>query len=408
MASVIRGPVAGPFSADEFLFNEGATPGGPQAPAAAAPVVEGLDPSETAGGAGAPVAIPPVEGLTLELGEHPDAGHAPGGAPTDAPGPDAEAPPPLPEQAFDGGAFGEEGPVAATPAATRFGLTPSAPEVIRIDGASAAKPDGVGGGSGGGNGGGGGGEDDGGSGGSTGSGGYDVTLEFAGFAGTGLDAAFAKAAGLIESWILADLPDVKHRGQLIDDIVIEASLVQIDGEGGVLGQAGPTLLRGDGYLPLKGIMEFDAADASYYDSLGLFDDIVLHEMVHCLGFGTLWGDAYLDLTADSGGGDERFTGANANLAYRMGVEDGSIAADDAGYLKGVPIEMGGGAGTAGGHWRESALGDEIMTGYIDGTNLVESVSIAALEDMGYDTVWDDPADSADLFGPLPADDVLFG
>ncbi len=32
-------------------------------------------------------------------------------------------------------------------------------------------------------------------------------------------------------------------------------------------------------------MQFDLADAAYYNSVGLFDDIVLHEMLHTVGLG---------------------------------------------------------------------------------------------------------------------------
>lgn len=54
-------------------------------------------------------------------------------------------------------------------------------------------------------------------------------------------------------------------GELIDDLLIEAQGVPIDGPGKILGQAGPARLRPasagvDAFLPAKGIMSFDTAD----------------------------------------------------------------------------------------------------------------------------------------------------
>jgi hypothetical protein len=112
-------------------------------------------------------------------------------------------------------------------------------------------------------------------------------------------------------------------------------------------------------------MQFDVADASSYQASGLFDDIVLHEMIHTIGFGTIWD--YLGLT--SGGS---FIGARAAAAY-------------GGY---VPLELDGGPGTAYAHWDEgSALGySELMTGYIEGDNYLSYTTIASLGDLGYSTV----------------------
>ena len=76
---------------------------------------------------------------------------------------------------------------------------------------------------------------------------------------------------------------------LIDDISITATLEAIDGVGGVLGSAGPREIRGDGtYLPSSGAMRFDIADADDMLANGQWESVVLHEMMHALGFGTLW------------------------------------------------------------------------------------------------------------------------
>src|SRR5215203_184686 len=66
-----------------------------------------------------------------------------------------------------------------------------------------------------------------------------------------------------------------------------------DGEGGILGQSGPTALRTGTYLPAAAKMQFDIADAQASLTSGEWNDIVLHEMMHSIGFGTIW--SYLGL-----------------------------------------------------------------------------------------------------------------
>jgi hypothetical protein len=51
----------------------------------------------------------------------------------------------------------------------------------------------------------------------------------------------------------------------------------------------------------------------------------------------------------------------------------------------VPVESTGGLGTAGAHWRESMLGNELMTGFAGpGSEMPFSgVTLGALRDLGY-------------------------
>lgn len=169
-------------------------------------------------------------------------------------------------------------------------------------------------------------------------------------------------------------------GNFYDDLIITADLADIDGSGGILGQAGPTAVRSDSILAAAGEMTFDQADAQDYYDIGLFDDIVLHEMMHVMGFGTLWTYKSNDLvsTTVNDNGTKKpiddtiqsiFTGDAANAAY---------TADDFIY-----VETDGGSGTAGGHWDEDTYNDELMTGYIDSTNYLSDWSVASLADLGY-------------------------
>ena len=212
---------------------------------------------------------------------------------------------------------------------------------------------------------------------------FNIEIKFEGSEWTqDLRDRFIQASEYLSSIITGDLIDSGR----IDDVKIEASIVNIDGAGGILGQAGPTFVRSDGsWLPTQGIMEFDVADATDFDAMGLFIDIVAHEMMHVLGLGTIW--ELLGLTSGSVAGDDmRFTGENATLAYN--TELAALAATDPDSLLGVPIETDGGSGTAGGHWDDELFTDELMTGYISDPNYVSSMTVAAFEDLGYETVWD--------------------
>lgn len=233
---------------------------------------------------------------------------------------------------------------------------------------------------------------------------YNVSIEFLGSWTVELQTAFIDAAEYLSTIILADLPDVVINGVNIDDIIITATLEGIDGVGGVLGSAGPDYIRNDGsYLTATGSMTFDSEDAQNQLNLGNWETIVLHEMIHALGFGTLW--TLMGLTTGTvAGGDIRFAGINATDVYQ--TEFASIANGDSGSLSGVPVETDGGQGTAGGHWDEILFGTEIMTGYVDPGGFVSQMTIAALEDMGYDTVYDNPYSATDLSGPIPVDPLL--
>lgn len=222
-------------------------------------------------------------------------------------------------------------------------------------------------------------------------GGFNIQIDFRGFNWTDdLKQGFIDAAELISDIILGDIADARVRGlgilrsNVVDDVRIDASLSNIDGAGGVLGQAGPTSYRTGSLLPATGVMEFDIADSEDFDAINMFNDIVFHEMLHVLGFGTLW--EAMGLVTENGDGTLDFNGTNVATAFAAEFGIGAPS-----------IETEGGSGTAGGHWNEDgddgyAFENEIMTGYIDVTgNYLSNTTIAALEDMGYDTVFD-PSD----------------
>ena len=201
--------------------------------------------------------------------------------------------------------------------------------------------------------------------------GFNITIEFKGTWTQDYYDIFVAAADSLTALIRGDLPDVTVYGgkggpRTVDDILITAELGNIDGLYGVLGQAGPTAVRTTGSLPATATMKFDIADVN---AMGFeaFADVVLHEMAHSLGFGSIWGR--LGLVSNG-----QFTGENAVAEF---LELGGVGS-------GIPVEQDGGSGTAGAHWDEETFVNELMTGYInDGANPFSEMSAASFADLGY-------------------------
>jgi len=216
-------------------------------------------------------------------------------------------------------------------------------------------------------------------------GGFEIQVNMSGLTVT-QRSIFQAAADRWEQVIVGDLPNATYGGQVVDDLRIDASATAIDGLYGILGQAGPDAIRSGSRLPYHGIMEFDSADLASMEQSGLLMSVVLHEMGHVLGIGTVWSS--LGLLSGAGSSNPLFTGAQATAAYNQ------IFGTNA---SGVPVENGGGPGTADGHWRDSIFRAELMTGWAGpGSNLPLSlVTVASLADMGYQV----NRSAADAFTP---------
>ena len=154
---------------------------------------------------------------------------------------------------------------------------------------------------------------------------------------------------------------------------IAASSIYKDGEGGVLGSAGPRVLYNSGeYLySTQGVMEFDSADMDNMESSGSLLNVILHEMAHVMGFGTLWtSNNLLD-------GNDNYIGEFGLAGHRIDVDDANASF--------VPVEKAGGPGTALAHWDETDFGgsSELMTGWLDNDIYVSLATINAFADLGY-------------------------
>jgi hypothetical protein len=205
---------------------------------------------------------------------------------------------------------------------------------------------------------------------------FDIDLIFDASIASEVQAIFEQAANRWEELIIGDLPDAfVTRIGIVDDIAIEVRTPFIDGPSGILGQAGPTLVRLSSFLPSVGIIQFDSADVPALEASGQLDEVILHEMAHVLGFGTIWNA--LGLLSGAGGSDPRFTGADATAEYNsiFGVAEAS-----------VPVENTGGLGTRDAHWRESVFDNELMTGLLNGgiENPLSRITVASFGDLGYE------------------------
>lgn len=211
---------------------------------------------------------------------------------------------------------------------------------------------------------------------------FTVEVRFLGGLSPAQQAAFASAAARWSRIIVGDVPPVRLEGELIDDVLIEAQGTPIDGPGGILGQAGPRFIRPSSHLPVKGIMSFDTADLDQMEADGSLEDVILHEMGHVLGFGTIWGEEFLGLLVGKGTVDPTFVGASAMREYGL-LRQRADPANTADPTP-VPVANTGGEGTRDGHWREVVFGDELLTGFLSGAvRPISRMSVGCFEDMGY-------------------------
>ncbi|WP_145026173.1 PEP-CTERM sorting domain-containing protein [Caulifigura coniformis] len=177
-------------------------------------------------------------------------------------------------------------------------------------------------------------------------------------------------------------------GQTVSEVFINAVIAPGDGVGNVLGSAGPSELVLDAagfYLTTDGAMTFDSFDAQNVLDNGNWENLILHEMGHVLGFGTLW---ELNGVYDPLGDPSHFTGANAIAAWNS--EFGQTGMPD--------VEQEGGGGTAGAHWNENVNGsgptgiedslgrdmrDELMTGWLNPNSFISDMTVASFIDIGF-------------------------
>ncbi|MYH08846.1 MAG: hypothetical protein F4143_01525 [Gemmatimonadales bacterium] len=224
---------------------------------------------------------------------------------------------------------------------------------------------------------------------------FEIELVFATSMTRAQETAFQRAA---ERWmaILAptDLPDARMNRTLgcggdprferhvetIDDLMIVVAVVEIDGPLGTLGRAGPCWVRTATSLPLYGRISMDAADFDQLQARDL-EEVIVHEMGHVLGFGTLWPRVGLlrDPASETSAPDTHFTGPLAIAAFDEAGGTGYVGAK-------VPVENLGGQGSRNSHWRDTVFAPELMSPYqrLGAAEPLSAITIQSLADFGYE------------------------
>jgi len=233
--------------------------------------------------------------------------------------------------------------------------------------------------------------------------GFNLIIAFDGGLTASQQAVFTEAENFWSSQINGYLPGIVQ-----NSVVIQAKGMNIDGEGMIFGQAGPTqtTLQGGYRITVSGRMFFDTADLANLEATGRFGEVIEHEMGHVLGLGTLW---------TSNGvynhGTGQYTGAKGLAAYRTEFNQPTATF--------IPVELGGAAGTSNAHWDEVDKDDvnggneltgitdplgrdmrhELMTGWLNSPTFVSRMSVQSLGDIGFDVV-PEPGSRALLIGAL--------
>ena len=105
--------------------------------------------------------------------------------------------------------------------------------------------------------------------------------------------------------------------QVVDDLLVFVFLEFIDGVGGTLGAAGICSARQSNGLPIVANLRLDTSDLSLLEGTGRLVDLILHELGHALGLGTLWVSKGLLKNPSLGniGADTHFDGPSAVTAF---------------------------------------------------------------------------------------------
>ncbi len=246
--------------------------------------------------------------------------------------------------------------------------------------------------------------------------GFDIILNYINAPTVSQQAAFEAAEATWESIIT---------GYQIDDIdntnvTIDVNLSNIDGPGGTLGSAGPDTAKFNAansavtstfLYTSTGSMTFDTSDTGALEMAGSFNSVILHEMGHVLGIGTLWSSSRVGIA----GRQELYTNNSGQYTGAFGLAAYNSEFDQTGSF--VPVELGGGGGTANGHWNEvdggaGATGivsnitgqdfrDELMTGWLNSPLFISSLTTESMRDLGYTVVPEPTSGLLVLLGCLP-------
>ena len=147
---------------------------------------------------------------------------------------------------------------------------------------------------------------------------FNIEIRFMGGLTASQRSVFEFAAARWSEIIVGDIPSAEVEGEVIDDVLIYARGVSIDGRGDILGTAGPIHLRNETHLPATGIMSFDTADLEDMETGGKLLHVITHEMGHVFGIGTVW--KHHEYLQGEGSIDPTFVGPIASQEENRGSE----------------------------------------------------------------------------------------
>jgi hypothetical protein len=213
---------------------------------------------------------------------------------------------------------------------------------------------------------------------------YKIELRFFGRTPTAAQVTlFTNAKARLESIITGTIPPANANGA--DPAACGATGVAKLNETipglVIFAEAGPCYIRTNNgqqdYRTSIGILKIDSADVTTLAGSGNLQQVITHEMMHVVGFGTFWDDSSANLLINYG--------ANVSYIGAGGIAGCKAIGGNNTCASSVPVEGSQGSdGTINSHWRESTFGNELMTGFINGgTNPLSVMSIRSLEDLGY-------------------------
>ncbi|CAM9426270.1 unnamed protein product [Chrysoparadoxa australica] len=166
-------------------------------------------------------------------------------------------------------------------------------------------------------------------------------------------------------------------------------------------------------------MQFDIRDVIGLINQGRFEAVILHEVGHVLGIGTLWSNSFPNGNRCGASTACRAAGSSTD-GFPYSAPDECFATEEYATLdwddvlrSGVPpTERAGGAGTMCAHWDEGTpydtpdgsrpsgtnnFSDELMTGFLSAQfNPLSAITVGSLADIGYGVDFD----AADEFPAL--------
>jgi hypothetical protein len=81
-----------------------------------------------------------------------------------------------------------------------------------------------------------------------------------------------------------NVPLTTHAGSFLLLVTVEP----LDGYGGIVALSGPCYVRGADAMPFVGLVKLDSYDLATLVATGRLGAVVLHEVLHTLGYGSLW------------------------------------------------------------------------------------------------------------------------